>query len=498
MKILAIDLGTQSVRAAIVGIDGTIQDISQVSQEVDSPHAGWAQQKPRVWWELVKQTIFSLLKKESIDPTTIEAICACGQMHGPVGIDENGQITTEWTQIWMDKRCENICKQIRKDHDENELACITGNPITTGWPGAKVSWIKQNQPDIYKKTDVFLVPKDFINFQLTSIKATDPSEASGTYLYDFNKNNYSEKMADILDIDLNMFAPIHQSHEKIGPIKDTIADELGLPQGISVFAGGGDFIVSLLGLGLVGGGNAVDMTGTSTLFVVQRDKPIIHPSIQNLKHVIEGWVPFTLLDCGGLSMKWCKDFLSSIGEEVSYGKMIQMAKQVPIGSDGLLFYPYFLGERRPENVLARGCFFGLNLNHHAAHFARAIMEGVALALGKDFHNFKELGVDIQRVISVGGATRNKLLYQIKANVMQVPHIITDQPEASLRGCGLLASYGLGLLKDFSTIDHSNDSKNVIVNPEKITAAKYKELLKDFNKMYQHMLGYWYSSPQPTT
>lgn len=493
MKILAIDLGTQSVRAGIVDINGKVESVSQLPQEVYNPHPGWAQQQPHIWWELTTQAIKDLLKKNKFDLNLIKAICTCGQMHGPVGIDNHGKITTKWTQIWMDKRCESICQQIRKEYDERELARITGNPITTGWPGVKVSWIKHYQPDIYDKTDVFLVPKDFINYQLTGVKATDPSEASGTYLYDFNKNHYSEKMADILQIELNKFAPISKSYESIGMIKDEIAATLGLPSNIPVFAGGGDFIVSLLGLGLVGGGAAVDMTGTSTLFVVQRDQPIVHPSIQNLKHVIEGWVPFTMLDCGGLSMKWCKDFLSSVAEEITYNAMIQMAENVPIGSEGLMFYPYLLGERRPENILTRGCFFGLNLNHKAAHFARAIMEGVALAIGKDFQKFKELGVNIQKVICVGGATRNNLLYKIKANVMQVPQILTDQPEASLRGNALLAAYGLGFIKDLANIPNQESTNNLIIQPNEATSRNYQELLKDFIKMYEHMLGYWHLS-----
>lgn len=491
MNILAIDVGTQSIRAAIVSKNGKIFKVSQISQEIDSPKPGWAQQKPKDWWNLTKQAIRDVLKKSKIDIDSIRGVSTCGQMHGPVGIDENGEITTEWTQIWMDKRCENICSTIKKEHNESELANITGNPITTGWPGVKVLWIKENQPEIYEKTKLFLVPKDFINFQLTGVAATDPSEASGTYLYDFNTDNYNTQMAEVLELDINKFAPIFDSYKTIGYVREQVSKELGIPANIPVIAGGGDFIVSLLGLGLVGEGSAVDMTGTSTLFVVHKDKPIVHPLVQNLRHVIKGWVPFTMLDTGGLSMKWCKDFLSSIGKgEISYEEMIDMAKDIPIGSESLMFYPYMLGERRQENTMARGCFFGLNLNHTAAHLARAVMEGVALAIGKDVQNFRDLGVNIQQVYCVGGATRNKLLYQIKADIMQLPQIITEEPEASLRGCGLLAAYGLGFLKDVGEIAQTMDSKNIIISPNKSSAEKYAKLLEEFKRMYNHLLGYW--------
>jgi sugar (pentulose or hexulose) kinase len=491
MNILAIDLGTQSIRAAIVSKNGEILAVSQIQQQVDSPFPGWAQQKPEIWWDLTKKVIRNVMQKSTIDVRSIKGISSCGQMHGPVGIDEAGNITTEWTQIWMDKRCEVICDIIKKAYNETELAHITGNPITTGWPGVKVRWIKDNQPEIYEKTKWFLVPKDFINFKLTGVVATDPSEASGTYLYDHNTEDYNRQMAEILDIDLNKFAPIFNSYDTIGKIKVENSNELGIPVDTPVIAGGGDFIVSLLGIGLVGEGTAVDITGTSTLFVVHKNKPIIHPSVQNLKHVIDGWIPFTILDTGGLSMKWCKDFLSSIGnEEISYEEMIKMASQIPIGSEGLMFYPYMLGERRQENVLARGCFYGLTLNHKAAHLAHAVMEGVALAVGKDVENFRELGVKLNQVVCLGGATRNRLLYQIKADVMQIPQILTDEPEASLRGCGLLAAYGLGFIEKVEEIAKIKDSKKEIIYPNKMAAKQYKTLLSEFKKMYNHLLGYW--------
>jgi len=492
MSILAIDLGTQSIRAAIVEINGKISSLSQITQEVNTPYPGWAQQKPETWWNLTKNAIKQLISTTKVDINNLQGICTCGQMHGPVGLDNQGRITTEWTQIWMDKRSESICEEFRRNYNEYELANeITGNPITTGWPGVKIRWIKDHQPKIYNNSRWFLVPKDFINFKLTGIAATDPSEASGTYVYDYKTDNYSEKMADLLKIDIDKFAPIYNSFDVIGSISTRISNELGLPLNLPVIAGGGDFIVSLLGLGLIDDTTAVDMTGTSTLFVVHKERPIIHPLVQNLRHVIKGWTPFTMLDCGGLSIQWFKEFLNSISnEEITYEKMIKIAETVPIGSEGLIFYPYMLGERRRENILARGAFYGLTLNHKVAHFSRAIMEGVALALGKDIQTFKKVGVGVQKVFCVGGATRNNLLCQIKADVMQLPQLITDQPESSLKGCGLLAAYGLHLVKDIASINQINAPKSIIYYPISSHSKQYEELQNEFNKMYDHMLGYY--------
>ena len=115
MHFLVIDLGTQSIKVAIANHLGEIIAKSQQSQEVYSPKSGWAQQKPQLWWDLTKKAIIEVIKKSSIKVETIKGICTCGQMHGPVGIGENGDITTEWTQIWMDKRCEECYFHIAKD-----------------------------------------------------------------------------------------------------------------------------------------------------------------------------------------------------------------------------------------------------------------------------------------------------------------------------------------------------------------------------------------------
>jgi sugar (pentulose or hexulose) kinase len=178
MYILSIDLGTQSIRGAVVSKDGGIKGISRIPHDVRSPRAGWAEQRPDSWWRGVKDAIRGVLDETGVPAKSIAGVVSCGQMHGPVGIASDGRVTTKWTQLWNDKRCEEQCIQLRENHDTDELAKITGNRPTAGWVGMKVAWIKEHMPDVYKRSSRFLVPKDFINFRLTGKAATDPSEAS--------------------------------------------------------------------------------------------------------------------------------------------------------------------------------------------------------------------------------------------------------------------------------------------------------------------------------
>ena len=488
---IALDIGTQSTRAAVVTHEGAVLGIAQVKHEVDSPHPGWAQQRPDGWWTQVCEVIRSVLSDTGARPESIAAVAACGQMHGPVGIDEKGNVTTPWVQLWCDKRCRHQCEDLRRRCDEMQLSAVAANPINPAWTGLKVRWHKDNEPAVYDRTRWFLVPKDFINFRLTGVAATDPSEASGSFLWDWHTDAYSEDMAAAVGVDLDRFAPVSASCDVIGTVTEEASRLTGIPIGTPVVAGGGDFPASMLGFGIVGQGTTADVTGTSTLLATHATEPLIHPAVQNLRHVVDGWVPFTLLDCGGLSMKWCKDLAGSLcGREVSFESMIEMAARAPEGSDGLLFYPYMLGERRRENTAARGGYFGITLNHAAPHFVRAVMEGVALAMGRNLAIFRSLGVEVEQVFCVGGGSRNELWNQIKADVLDVPLVLSDEPEAGLKGAALLAAAGAGLIDDAAKVALQRRAAGKDVRPRAENRETYDAALAEFTRLYGHMLGYW--------
>ena len=490
-NILAIDVGTQSVRAAVVAADGRIAGIAQIQHDVDSPKPGWAQQRPDSWWDETRRAIGKVLAETNVAADSLAAVSACGQMHGTVGIDEQGQVATEWVQLWCDKRCQPQCEAVRRANDEMQLAAVTGNPIVPSWVGLKARWIKENQPDAYRRTRWFLVPKDFINYRLTGVVATDPSEASGSFLWDWQTDNYAPRLAGVVGVELDRFAPAHPSHAVIGTVTESAARATGIPAGTPVVAGGGDFPVSMLGFGIVGEGIASDVTGTSTLFAMHSPKPLIHPALFNLRHVVDGWIPFKVLDTGGLSVTWCRDLIGSArGGEVSFDELIAMAAAVPPGSEGLIFYPYMLGERRLENAGARGGYLGITLNHKAGHFIRATMEGVALAMGLDLKLFRSLGVEVRRLLCVGGGTRNQLWNQIKADVVQMPQELSDEPEAGLKGAAILGAAGVGLVGDPASVACERRTVTRSVQPKPEDLAAYEAALAEFARVYDHMLGFW--------
>ncbi len=493
--ILAIDVGTQSTRSAVVTVAGEILGISQIVHDTDSPHPGWAQQRPGQWWDEACEATRRVLKGPGIDSAQIVAVACCGQMHGPVGISSSGEITTPWVQLWCDKRCAPQVEAIRAANDENALMHQAGNPLNPAWTAIKVRWEKENHGDCYARTRYYLVPKDFINYRLTGVAAADPSEAACSCLYDSRTNAYSEELAEAVGVDLRKFAPVHPSHAVIGTVTEEAAGLTGIPAGTPVVAGGGDFPVSMLGFGIVGQGVLADVTGTSSLLATHSHEALIDPGIQNCRHVVDGWIPFTILDCGGVSMKWCRDMISSVAGDRSYEELIELARTVPVGSDGLVFYSYMLGERRRENVSARGGFFGVTLEHRAPHFIRAVMEGVALSIGKDAALFRSLGLSFDRIFSVGGGTRNPLWNGIKAAVLGLPLHISPEPEAGIKGCGLLGAAGAGLVADLQAEAAARRTTSHTAEPASEDVEAYRQIQKEFNRIYNHMLGFWQQNQQ---
>ncbi len=490
-NIIAIDVGTQSSRASVVTADGEILGIRQIAHTLDSPHPSWAQQNPDSWWDETCQALRTVLKETGVDASSIAAVCSCGQMSGPVGIDDDGTVTTPWVQLWCDKRCSEQCEDMLERHDEPALLKHSANPIVPAWTGIKVRWHKDHELEAYDRTRWFLVPKDFINYRLTGVAAADPSEASGSFVWDCETEAYSQDLADAVGVDLEKFAPVHPSHHIIGEVTAEASALTGIPAGTPVVAGGGDFPVSMLGFGIVGDGVTADVTGTSTLLAAHTKKPLLDVSIQNLRHVVDGWIPFTILDCGGMSMKWCKDLVSSMcGRDVSYDELIAMASTAPAGSDGLIFYPYMLGERRRENTSSRGGYFGITLNHAAAHFVRAVMEGVALTMGKDILDFKRQGHEVKHLMSVGGGTRNELWNKIKASITGAPLELSEEPEAGLKGAALLGAAGAGLIGDLAGTAVERRAETRIVEPDRAVTEKYRKVQEEYVRIYEHMLGFW--------
>jgi xylulokinase len=442
---LAIDVGTQSSRAAVLRLDGHVLAIASHPHTMVTPRPGWAEQNPADWWDATLRNVRDVVSKTA-DQVRVRAVAVCGQMHGAVPVARDGAPLATAVQLWCDKRAAPIASEVDTRTDRDALLRLAGNVPAPAWSGFKMAWMKREQPELYDRAWKILAPKDFINLRLAGVAATDRSEASGSFLMDSRDGTWSAELIELLDLEARHLPPIHASSEVIGTILPEVARETGLPAGTPVVAGSGDMLALLLGAGVTSPGAACDTSGTASIISFYTERPVADRRLMNLHAAGPHWISFGILDSGGGSLSWWRDqFIADTDNDgdVVYERMMADAAGVPMGSEGLLFLPYLLGERTLGSADSRGVFFGLHPRHGRAHATRAILEGICFDLRQSLEIARESGLAIAEMRTGGGGARSALWSQIKADVYGIPVSTLHQEEAGILGAAMLAGVGIG-------------------------------------------------------
>jgi xylulokinase len=480
---LSIDVGTGSARAALVDTRGTILAIVSREHEQIVQQYGWAEQRPEDWWAGVIHAIRGLLDAYPHARERIVAICACGQMHGTVLIDANGQLTSPSVLLWNDKRTASLVQAFEKHNRPEDYLSRSGNPPTPAWPAFKLQWLRDNEPEAYARTAAVMMPKDYINFRLTGEVAQDWTEASCSFLMDPQTRDWSRQMLDRLGVRAEILPRIRSPQEILGGISVVAAQETGLAVGTPVLVGGGDYPVSLLGSGVCRPGLGSDVTGTSCIITTIARQPLLDPEISNVA-CASNWGPFVLLESGGDAMRWARRAFHE--NSLSYADISNRAAQAPAGSNGLLFAPYLSGERLGQHRNARAQFFGIAANHGLAHLHRAVLEGVAFAAARHIDIMQTAtGQPLQRVIASGGGAKSALWLKIKASIYGIPIVVPEEAECGVIGCAALAAAAVG---HFSTPEDAAEhfvryADEVLPDPAWVEV--YQRMQPIFNRLYLH-------------
>lgn len=481
---LAIDIGTGSARAALVDKSGRI--VAMAADEYDQivPQYGWSEQRADGWWSGVVKAIRILLAKESSASARIAAICACGQMHGTTLLDANGRLTRETVPLWNDKRTADLVKAFEAAHAPQTYLAQSANPATPAWPGFKLQWLRDHDPAAYQAAAAVVMPKDYVNYRLTGEIAMDRTEAACSFLMDPATGMWSPHMCDLLGLDINKLAPIRKPTEILGPVSAAAATETGLPAGIPVLVGGGDFPVALLGSGVTRAGLCSDITGTSSIITVVADAPLLNPEISNIGAVEGGWGGFVLLESGGDSMRWARRAFHD--KALSYEDIVAQAALAPAGAERLFFLPYLTGERFGEHRNSRAQFFGITAEHGLPHLHRAVMEGVAFAVTRQMRIMEQAaGRKLERVIASGGGVKTALWMKIKASAYNIPIVVPQEAECGIVGCAAMAAAATGQFASASAAADVFVRYAGEILPDPAWAETYARMQPVFNKLYAH-------------
>ncbi|MGF6952323.1 xylulokinase [Neobacillus sp. B4I6] len=490
---LGIDLGTSSVRALLMKSEGNVVAVASGEYPVHIPVSNWAEQDPNEWWTSTCHAIKEVIKKSSVTPDDIKAVGLSGQMHGLVLLGKNGDVIRN-AIIWLDKRTSDQCQEIRQKIPEDELYRITGNPLSTGIFGPTLLWIKQFEPHSYERIYKAILPKDYIRYKLTGCIATDPTDASGTLLFDLEKRDWSSKIIKVLDLNKEILPMVLETSEFAGKTTDDCEEETGIHPRTVVITGGADQIIASIGNGAIEPGVAAIVLGTGGQLITTTNQLIIDNNrrIHTFCHVEkDSWLVMGATLAGGLSLRWYKETFGYIEELCSqfcdkspFDLLSAQAMKANPGSNQLIFLPYLSGERTPHmDHMAKSCFIGLTLEHNRSHIVRSIMEGVVYSLKDCLNVFYEIGVPVEKLLSSGGWAKSIVWRQIQSDILELPLHSIKNNEHSSYGAALLAAVACGEYKDIKEACHRNVSYEDTLYPLKENIEIYKKLYRIYQSLY---------------
>jgi xylulokinase len=389
------------------------------------------------------------LAKAHLSGNDIACVGLSGQMHGAVMLDERDNVVRP-ALIWCDVRTQEQCQDLTARIGSERLIQLTCNPALTNFTLTKFLWVREYEPQNWKRVRAVMLPKDYVRFQLTGERATDVADASGTLLLDVANRRWSRKMLQASEVDERLLPALYESPDVCGKVTAEGAAATGLKPGTPVVAGAGDQAAGAVGMGIVSAGTVSATIGTSGVVFAATDGPALDPKgrLHTFCHAIpQRWHVMGVTQAAGLSLRWFRDtFGSGVNDgRDPYERCTEEAAAVPPGAEGLLWTPYLMGERTPHlDPNARAALVGLTASHRRAHIIRAILEGVAFSLRDTFTILGEMDVPVKNIRLGGGGTRSQLWRQIQADVYGREVEIVQAEEGAAYGAAILAGVGGGI------------------------------------------------------
>jgi len=493
--ILAHDIGTSGNKAALYSLDGILKGSLICEYPTYYPHSGWVEQDADDWWAAVCKSTKQLLEKTCVTPSDVLCVCFSAQMMGCLLIDQsNAPLRRMLT--WADTRSSAQEKYMLERVSMEDVYKITSHRLSASYPAAKLLWVRDNEPEVYRKAAKMLHAKEYVILKLTGEIVTEYSDAGGTNLMDIGKKDWSTELLSAFDIPREILPDIHPSTFVAGKVSAEASRLCGLVQGTPVVTGGGDGVCATVGAGVVKSGKVYNVIGSSSWVSTATTAPIIDPQMRifNWIHMDDTlYSPCGAMQAAGFSYAWfrnnlCREELSAAAETgtSAYKLIDKLVEEAPPGAGGLLFLPYLLGERSPIwDHDARGAFVGLGIASTKGEMARAILEGVGFNL-KTILDIFEKDTPADDVIMIGAGVKGDIWLKILADIWQKPLLVPEYlEEATSMGAAICGGVGVGAYKDFSVAEKLNKPVRRI-EPDKGKAKVYSDLYEIFLDTYRQL------------
>jgi xylulokinase len=449
MTFLGIDVGTSSVKTAIIDADLRLLAFERVEHSVNRPRAGWAEVSPEAIWETVKGLVRRLA---AYSPGAVNSVRAAGlSVLSPalVALAADGRALTD-AIIFMDRRSVAEAEEIATLVPAEEFFGVSGNRLMPGSCSlTSMLWIKRNLPEVYERTRFFGHLNTFLARRMTGNFGMDPSNASYTGLFETGGNlSWSSGAVQRAGIAAGKLPPIVPSASAVGLLACPELEAAGLPAGIPVAMGGGDTACSALAVDALNPGDVFESAGTTNVITACSEKPLFDDRFMNRCHVVPGrWLYHGAMSSAGAALLWLRDEVLEETSQEAFDAAIEAAARVSPASDIPIFLPYMAGERSPVwDPFAKGVLFGLGLEMRREHLIRAVLEGCAFGTRQLLGILEEvLGTRIFDILSIGGGAKIEAWTRIKADVTGRTFTVLDLNDAAVAGAAMLGAMAGGYL-----------------------------------------------------
>ena len=482
--LMGIDIGTSACKIAVFDPKGTVIAQSNKPYKVYYPNPGWAEQDPNEWWSAICEGIRETLDSGHIQPGDICGIGVDGQSWSAIPIDKNGNVLDR-TPIWMDTRSREICDKTKRFVGEDRIFDIAGNDFLPSYSTPKMLWFKENKPEVFNNTEMFLQSNSFIVYKLTGVRSQDMSQGYGIHFFDMKKLSYDEQLAKELGLETSLVPPLYNCDEIVGHVTAEAASLTGLFAGTPVVAGGLDAACGTLGAGVYEVGQTQEQGGQAGGMSICTDHALSHKKLILSPHVVSGkWLLQGGTVGGGGTLKW---FKQEFGQNLSFDDLTAEAEKVAPGSDGVVFLPYMSGERSPIwDPDAKGVFYGLSFDKTRGHMIRALLEGVAFSVQHNIMTAEETGAKIGVLSAMGGSANSALWTQIKADVTGRTIQVPASDTATTLGAAILAGVGCKVFSDYEQAVTQTIAITKVYEPDMNNHERYKKSMELYLELYDDL------------
>lgn len=439
---LGVDVGSSSTKGVLVTLDGQVVAVAERRHELRSLAPGRVEHDWREWW-----SEFASVCRELLDdrPVRLEAVSVSGLGPCLLPADDDGRPLRAAISYGVDTRATEQIAELYRSYPVSRLDGVCGHALTSQSVGPKMLWLRDHEPEVWARTRAFFTSGSYLVHRLTGSYVLDHTTAS-MYdpFYDARANAWDDQWVSELAPDVR-FPQLRWPDEIVGSVLPGASRETGIPAGTPVAAGTMDFWAENIGCGAERPGDCMIAYGTTmsvsavTSKVVSTNTLWSAPgSAADVNHV--GGATST---AGALT-----DWMRRLTSTPDYATLLSEAEHVPAGSRGLLVLPYFSGERSPiHDPDARGVMVGLSLSHGRGEMYRAVLEAIALSVRHVLSVVDAAGVDVDRVVAVGGGVRGPLWAQIVSDVIGRPQQVPSVPVGAAYGDALVAARGAGVARD---------------------------------------------------